>query len=179
VDASDGNPDGAKLGVLVGAALGASDGAKLGVLVGAALGASDGAKLGVLVGAALGASESGIVLGGMLGASVGAAVGLRLGDPDGARLGDREGATVHASKLHATNSDVAGQGCATPSAGAAATIRVRKDEPPPHSTEQLLQPLQLPMAQSMHVIAEQVMLLDRAGHAEPPPDAASLTLRER
>ena len=163
VDASDGNPDGAKLGVLVGAALGASDGA----------------KLGVLVGAALGASEGGIVLGGMLGASVGAAVGLRLGDPDGARVGDREGATVHASKLHATNSDVAGQGCATPSAGAAATIRVRKDAPPPHSTEQLLQPLQLPMAQSMHVIAEQVMLLDRAGHAEPPPDAISLTLRER
>ncbi len=89
------------------------------------------------------------------------------------------GATVHASKLHATNSDVAGQACATPSAGAAATTRVRKDEPPPHSTEQLLQPLQLPIAQSVHVIAEHVMLLDRAGHAEPPPDAASLTLRER
>jgi hypothetical protein len=35
------------------------------------------------------------------------------------------------------------------------------------------------MAQSMHVIAEQAMLLDRAGQAEPPPDATSLTLRER
>jgi len=89
------------------------------------------------------------------------------------------GTAVHSSELHAADSDAAGQACATPMVSAAATIRVRKDEPPPHSTEQLLQPLQLPMAQSMHVIAEQAMLLDRAGQAEPPPDATSLTLRER
>ncbi len=89
------------------------------------------------------------------------------------------GAAVHASELHATDSDAAGQACATPMVSADATVRVREDDPPPHATEQLLQPLQLPMVQSEHVIAEQAMLVDRAGHAVPPPYAASLTERER
>ena len=89
------------------------------------------------------------------------------------------GTAVHSSELHATDSDAAGQACATPTVSADATVRVREDDPPPHATEQLLQPLQLPTLQSVHVIAEQAMILDRAGHAEPPPYAASLTERER
>ena len=89
------------------------------------------------------------------------------------------GAAVHSSELHATDSNVAGQACATPMVSADATVRVREDDPPPHATEQLLQPLQLATLQSVHVIAEQVMPLDRAGHTEPPPYAASLTERER
>jgi hypothetical protein len=89
------------------------------------------------------------------------------------------GAAVHSSELHAADSEVAGQACATPMKSADATVRVREDDPPPHATEQLLQPLQLPTLQSVHVIAEQATLLDRAGHTEPPPYAASLTERER
>jgi hypothetical protein len=205
VGVSDGKPDGVTLGVLVGAALGASEGGKLvgvatdddggpwdgscsrGVVVGFVVGPADPA-----VGVSVGETVSGLTVVGKTVAKfpiVGKNVeGSRLmgnaGEdvPDVGETVDGEaliGAAVHSSELHATDSDAAGQACATPMVGADATVRVREDDPPPHATEQLLQPLQLPTLQSMHVIAEQAMLLDRAGHAEPPPYTASLTERER
>ena len=89
------------------------------------------------------------------------------------------GAEVHAPTLHAADSDVVGQACATPVVGAEATARARKCDPPPQATEQSLQPLQSPTLQSLHVIAEQKMLPDNGRHGAPPACAISLTERQR
>jgi hypothetical protein len=207
VGVSDGKPDGVKLGVPVGAALGASEGGiVLGVVRDVGDGGpwegscSRGAAEGLVVGvcdpvsgvSVVGEIASGLTAVGntvagfpIVGKSVEGSrlVGLAGEEvPDVGETVDGEaliGTAVHSSELHATDSDAAGQACATPMVSADATVRVREDDPPPHAIEQLLQPLQLPTLQSVHVIAEQATLLDRAGHAEPPPYAASLTERER
>jgi hypothetical protein len=205
VGVSDGKPDCVTLGVLVGAALGASESGMLaGIAIGLGDGGpwegscSRGVVVGFVVGPADsvgGVSVAGEIVSGLnvvgktvarfpiVGKSVeGSRLVVVAGEdvPDVGETVDGEaliGAAVHSSELHATDSNVAGQACATPMVSADATVRVREDDPPPHATEQLLQPLQLPTLQSVHVIAEQAMLLDRAGHAEPPPYAASLTER--
>jgi hypothetical protein len=189
---------GASVSAAVGLRLGEPEGARLGDREGcselysaALLGASggvvdgkpDGVKLGVLVGTALGETVPGLwVVCQAVGefAVVGKRVEvLKLAGDTVEDVPDVGKTAVHSSTLHATDSNVAGQACATPMASADATVRVREDDPPSHATEQLLQPLHLPTLQSMHMIAEQAMLLDRAGHAEPPRYAASLTERER
>jgi hypothetical protein len=180
---SDGDADGPKLGMPVGTVLGLSDGCACddNCMVGTSevmVGTSD-AIAGLPV---VGESVKGLLV---LGESV---VGLRLegaavkGEPDDGPPVDGEvllGAPVHAPTLHAVDSDVVGQACATPTAPAEAATRVREYEPPPHVTEQLLQPVQSPTPQSVHAIAEHAVLLDRTGQAKPPPDATSLTERQR
>jgi hypothetical protein len=186
VGESDGKPDGAKLGALVGIAIETEGcvpfkgscvrGAVVGfvvpvvapadAIVGFSVVGETVPGLRVVGKAVVGKAVVGFVVVGLAGDTV----------EDVPDVGET---AVHSSTLHATVSDAAGQACATPMVSAGATVRVREDEPPPHTIEQLLQPLQLPTLQSVHVIAEQAMLLDRAGHAEPPPYAASLTERER
>jgi hypothetical protein len=58
------------------------------------------------------------------------------------------------------------------------TARVRECDPL-HVAEQLLQLLHSLTLQSMHVISEQSILPSSDGHIAPPPDAASLTVRQR
>ena len=88
------------------------------------------------------------------------------------------GAEVHASVLHTADSDVAGHGMATP-IGVEVTARVREYDPLLQAAEQLLQLLHSLTLQSMHAIPEQPTLFDSGGHAAPPPNAASLTERQR
>ena len=191
---SDGKPDGPKLGVPVGRAFWISGGCscighiKGVVVVGLVIvGMSDGVVIVGTSDAILGPPVVGESVVGLLvlGESV---VGLGLkaaavkGEPDEGALVDGEvllGTPVHGPTLHAVESEVAGQACATPMVTAAAATRVREHDPPPHATEQLLQPVQRPTPQSVHAIAKQRVLLDRAGQAEPPPDATSVTERQR
>jgi len=89
------------------------------------------------------------------------------------------GTAVHASMLHTADSNGVGQACATPAVGAVTTTRVRACTPPPQAAEQLLQLVQSPTPQSVHTTTEHAVLPERDGHVKPPPNAISLTERQR